>query len=532
VLLAYWLTAFLCGAGVLVVEMMAPRALAPWFGQAHFVWSNVIGLVLAGLALGNMLGGRLADRRRDPALLGALLCAGALLVALAAFLTGPVARWLLPEALPLEVAYPFLRRGSFVATAVCFFPPVLLLGMVAPFLVRCAATRIEELGRTSGLLYGAATLGSIAGSFATEDLLYEALGTRGTMVAAAGLIALSSLPLFWSARRRAAAGLVLLLGATATLAAHARGVRAAPFGAAAGAPVVAIDSRYQHLEVRRRDDLGAGTLVLAIDEGHDSFQSLTPATGELTGGFYYDYVNLLALDSIRDGRLRVAILGLAAGTHARQLLALAGPRCDLSIDGVEIDPGAVALGRSHLGLPDDPRLRVFTDLDARTFADHARHEYELILVDCYARQSFVPPHVASVEFFAALKRRLVPGGTVALNAFGYGASDPVTEAIVATLAAVFPEGVVVASLPRTANQLVWATRDERARGPDAFATVEWPVALQDLAASLRAPGQWFRATAASGQRALRDGDGWFDALQQRRLAARATAMLAAAPEPP
>jgi spermidine synthase len=528
VLLAYWLTAFLSGAGVLVVEMMAPRALAPWFGQAQFVWSNVIGLVLAGLALGNMLGGRLADRRQSPTLLGGLLCIGAALVVAAAFLVGPVSRGLLPDALPLEVAYPFLRRGSFVATAVCFLPPVLLLGAVAPFLVRCATTRVEELGRTSGLLYGAATLGSIAGSFATEDLLYERLGTRGSMVAAAGLIALSAVPLFWSARSRGSAGLATVLGASMLCGTRSGVVSAAPFGAAAGEPLVAIDSRYQHLEVRRRDDLGSGSLVLAIDEGHDSFQSITPAEGVLTGGLYYDYVNLLALDSIREGRLRVAILGLAAGTHARQLLALVGPRCELRIDGVEIDAGAVSLGRSHLGLPDDPRLRLLTDLDARTFVDHSPDEYELILVDCYARQSFVPPHVASVEFFAAAHRRLRPGGTVALNAFGYGADDPVTASVVATLGAAFPEGVVVASLPNTANQLVWATRGEPPRGPDQFASDAWPESMKSLAARLGSPGQWFRATLRTTMPALHDGDGWFDALQQQRLEARAKALLAGA----
>lgn len=525
-LFAYWLTAFLSGAGVLVVEMMAPRALAPWFGQAQFVWTNVIGLVLAGLAIGSMAGGRLADRRRDPFLLGLLLCGGALLVALSAWLPGPVARLLLPERLPLEAAYPFLRRGSFIATLICFVPPVVLLGAVPPFLVRCAATRLDDLGRTSGLLYGGATIGSIVGSFATNDLLYEHLGTRGTMLLAAGLIAAAALPLFVAARRRsgaAAAGLLTLAG---LLAPTLESMRRAPAGAAFGELIVARDSRYQHLEVRRRDDLSPGALVLAIDEGHDSFQSLTPATGVLTGGLYYDWLNLLALDAIRDGALDVAILGLAAGTHARQLLALVGPRAALTIDGIEIDPGAVALGRSHLGLPDDPRLRLYTDLDARTFVDHVDRAYDLILVDCYARQSFVPPHVASTEFFTAAQRRLRPGGTLALNVFGYGAHDPVSEAVAATLAATFRDGIAIASLPQTANQLMWGRRDGRARGPDAWESADWPAELQALATQLHAPGQWFRRASIPGERIVRDDDGWFDALQERRLAERAARLLA------
>jgi len=526
VFLAYWLTAFLSGAGVLVVEMTAPRALAPWFGQAQFVWTNVIGLVLAGLAIGSMVGGRLADRRASPGLLGGLLLAGAGLVALSAWLPQWVARALLPERLPLEAAYPFLQRGSFLATLICFVPPVVLLGAVPPFLVRCATKRLEEVGRQSGLLYGAATLGSIAGSFATSYLLLEPLGTRGTQLLAAALLAVSAVPLFVASRRVAggvAGGAAALLLAAALL---PPANRAAAAGAALGELLVARDSRYQHLEVRHRDELCGGARVLAIDEGHDSFQSLTPDEGVLTDGLYYDYVNLLALDAVRDGKLRVAILGMGAGTHARQLLELVGPRCDLSIAGVELDPEVVALGRSHLALPDDPRLSIASGLDARTFADHSDATFDLVLVDCYSHQSFVPPHVASSEFFAAVARRLRDGGVLALNVFGYGAADPVSEAVAATLLSRFPDGIVVASLPGTANQLVWGCKGGVPRRPCDWPRDEWPEPLQELAARLLAPAQFFVRRARDGERVVHDDDGWFDRLQERRLEARAAALLA------
>ncbi len=526
-LLAYWLTAFLSGAGVLVVEMTATRALAPWFGQAQFVWCNVIGLVLAGLAIGSTIGGRLADRKARPAAwLGALLLCAAGLIAAAAFLPGPVARALLPDALPLEAAYPFLLRGSFVATLLCFVPPVLLLGAVPPFLVRCAATRLEDVGRKSGLLYGSATTGSIVGSFATSYWLVPTFGTRGTLLLAAGLVALASVPAWWAARRQQAALAGALIGALAIASLSLDAIRSATPGAALGELVTARDSRYQHLEIRQRNDLD-GARVLAIDEGHDSFQSLTPVNGVLTGGLYYDYFNLLALDAIHDGKLAVAVLGLGAGTHARQLLALVGPRCDLRIEGVELDPEAVALGRTHLGLPEDPRLVIWTDLDARTFVDHSRSRFDLIIVDCYARQSFVPSHVASREFFEALIERLEPGGVVALNAFGYGAADRVTEALAGTLASLFEHGVVVATLPRTANQIIWARKGEPTRHPRDWDVESWPAELAALARQLTAPGQFFVRRAAATDRVIDDDGGWFDREQELRLSQRAQRLLAA-----
>jgi spermidine synthase len=297
-------------------------------------------------------------------------------------------------------------------------------------------------------------------------------------------------------------------------------------GAAVGRLVTCVESRYQHLEVRERDDLPVPARVLALDEGLDSYQSVAPAQGSLTGGLYYDVFTMLALERCSAGRLRVLVLGMGGGTHVRQLLEFVGPRCELSIVGVEIDPEVVAIGRTDLGLPDDPRVTVITDVDARPFAERCRGTFDFVIVDCYARQSFLPSHVVSREFFAAVRRLLAPEGEVALNLFGYGGRDPVVETVVRGVVSEFPEGAVVARVPRTANFVVYARRDQAASLPAAWKVDGWPEPLQALARAMSSPGAAWIAAPDPGVPPLRDDDGQLELLQWRRLADHAQTLRA------
>jgi uncharacterized membrane protein YfcA len=72
-------TVFLAGVASLATEIGASRLIAPYFGSSNVVWANVIGLMLAFLALGYWLGGRVADSRPEPKLLAQILLASALL---------------------------------------------------------------------------------------------------------------------------------------------------------------------------------------------------------------------------------------------------------------------------------------------------------------------------------------------------------------------------------------------------------------------------------------------------------------------
>ncbi len=173
---------FTAGAAALAAEIAAARLLAPSFGSSTVVWANLIGLVLASLAVGYRVGGRLADRHPDPRLLGRLVAAAALLLALVPFAAQPF----------LDLAVRGVDRysagaviGSFVAVLVLFAPPVALLGMVSPFAVRLGVRDVATAGEVSGRLYALSTLGSLAGTFGAALVAIPAVGTQRTLLGCA-----------------------------------------------------------------------------------------------------------------------------------------------------------------------------------------------------------------------------------------------------------------------------------------------------------------------------------------------------------
>src|SRR6185295_15885779 len=191
---------------------------------------------------------------------------------------------------------------------------------------------------------------------ATTYVLIPEFGTRGTLLAAGGTLALASALFFLTTRSRAPAIVATAMAMVACAIASRPQIRAAVAGGAMGRLVSVRESKYQHVEVRERDDLPLPSRVLAIDEGMDAYESVSPAVGSLTGGLYFDVFTMIALARPKTQPLSVLVLGMGAGTHVKQLLEFLGERPGLSIVGVDLDPTVIDIAKETLGLVGDPRL--------------------------------------------------------------------------------------------------------------------------------------------------------------------------------
>jgi len=483
------LVAAATGTAVLVVELMAVRLMAPWFGQSQPVWTSVIGVVLAALAAGQWLGGRWAEARRGAGPAALLLAAGALSLALPE-LVDALAQAVRPDDLQLEEAWPFVTWGSLLVSLATLGLPMAALGAVTPWLVRLAPGADSQPGRVTGVILAAGTAGSLVGAFGSTLVLLPWLGSDGAVRLAGGVLLLAALPLLRTGRGRSAL-LWLLVPALAPL--------------LPGPPVrpellAQVETPYQAARVEQDRD---GARLLRLNEGLDSFHSAwlpgTPWTGR-----YFDAFALPALATPAGAR-RVLVLGLGAGSMARLALAL-DPT--LQVEGVEIDAALVELGRRWFDLPEAVRVHVG---DARVLLSATTPGWGAVLLDCYASQVYLPPHLCSVEFFRQLRASLAPGGVAALNLGGRTREDPVVAAVARTFGAVFP-GATMARVPGTRNWIVLGWNGD-------------PPPAAELAARLSAAGAGERlawmvdgslfAPVPSGGRLLTDRDAPVEALAHR-----------------
>ena len=436
------LSVFVAGFTTLGIELSASRLLGNVFGTSNIVWANIIGLMLVYLSLGYFLGGRLADRRPERLLFFRLLAWGAFTAGLVPLAARPVLR---QAALAVERLDAGVTLGSFVSVLVLLLVPVTLLGMISPFAIRLAVRTPEEAGRVSGRIYALSTLGSILGTFLPVLWLIPSIGTAATFLSLS--LVLLGVALWGMAGEVPGAALrhawmppALLLLSWLVL----RG----PIKTTQG-QIYETESAYNYIQVLERE----GTRYLLLNEGQGIHSVHRP--GVLLTGGTWDYFLAAPffnpaphpLERIR----RVGLVGLAAGTIAQQYTAVVGP---IPIDGWEIDPTILEVGRAYFDMT-EPNLNAIA-ADGRWGLAHSPHRYSVIGVDAY-RLPYIPWHLTTQEFFREAYDRLEADGVVVINVGRTADDRRIIEALVGTMATVFPS-IHVVDVPNTFNSIVYASR--------------------------------------------------------------------------
>lgn len=436
-------TVFISGMTTLAAELAAGRLIGNVFGTSNLVWASIIGLILIYLTLGYFLGGKWADKDPTPLAMYRILAWGAFTVGLVPYVAVPVLR---SAAEAFEALSVGILAGSFIVVLILFIAPITLLGMISPYAIRLSVDDAAKAGQISGQIYAVSTLGSFIGTFLPTLIFIPTIGTRLTF-ALFGMTLLI-VALIGLARFASRGEMLKMLWMPLLLALIAFAFSNSALKANEG-QVYETESEYNYIQVQQVN----GFTLLRLNDGQGIHSIYHPDTLFYNGPWELFSVGPYFYENRSPGDIqRMAIIGLAAGTAARQATAIYGE--DLQIDGYELDPKIAQVGYDyfHMG---SPNLNVILG-DGRLNLDRSAQTYDIIAVDAY-RPPYIPPHMTTLEFFTICASRLTGDGVLTLNVGSTPGDRRLIDGLATTMAQVFPS-IHIMDIPGTLNTMIFATR--------------------------------------------------------------------------
>ena len=435
-LIGYAATVFLSSGILLVLEIVAGRLIAPYVGVSLYSWTSIIGVILAGLSLGNWLGGVWADRGATARTAGLVLAAGGAYCILALGLVNWAGRLVQGEDLTLLAA-------SFALAFLLFFVPAVLIGVVTPLLTTLALALDPRPGHVVGRMNALAAVGSILGTFAAGYFLVQTFGSRALMLGSGVALLLLALPFLRDLGRGTAAGLALALAGSAGLVWQQ------------GALESTCDRESAYFCIRV-DDQAAGatpgeTRGLVLDHLLHGINHLQ--IPELMIAPYVHGLDELAhaqFGDRYDQGLDWFFLGGGAYTQPRAVRALS-PASRVTV--AELDPAVTATARTALGL-DTEGLEILHQDARMALARQPPASLDVIIGDVF-HDVAVPYHLTTREFATLVHERLRPGGLYAMNLVDSFPDPRLLKSVVATLREVFAEVDVWMDGPPGANRVTF-----------------------------------------------------------------------------
>lgn len=447
-----YVTEFFAGMSVMAVELGASRLMAPYFSSSQIVWTVIIGVIMIAMALGNVWGGRTADKKPSPDKLYGRLLLASVWIALIPF----AGRYMIAGIsllLAVFITKNFLVWAALFTCLAIFAFPCVLLGTVTPSLVKYSVSSLDDNGKTVGELGALNTIGSIIGTFLPTFVTIPAVGTAITFLIFSGVLAAISIVYFLSMRKKiikCALTVVLIL---------ALGLTSKTFSFAFWEDGITLEdeSIYNYLQVKESDR----SVILSTNVLF-GVQSILMKNTTLSG-MYYDYAlaaPVMAGIPQMDSPGNILVLGLGTGTFAKYCSEYFP---GVSIEGVEIDEKIARLAGEYFDMPDTVDVSVY---DGRSYLTASDKKYDVIMVDAY-QDITIPFQMSSVEFFTEVEKHLTDNGVMVVNMNMKSKSEnSINDYLCDTIDAVF-DHVYIAPVEGGTNCEVFAFQN-----PDTLRTFE------------------------------------------------------------
>lgn len=383
----------------MIVEIVAIRVLSPYYGNTIFTTSSVITIILTALSFGYYVGGKLADRH--PSLkwfFSIIFFSGFFLLTL---------HFLGTIFLPLLSSIFSITWGPLLSSAFLFFLPALLLGTLSPYAIKLQQelSSHEGIGTIAGKIFFWSTAGSILGSLSAGFFLIPRFGINHIIIGSGVILVLLGLfPLLKiGIKARNFSGALFLFFIIMIL--------VLPPQSSARNIVFSKDGVYEKITIL--DDFsGRPTRYFQQDRSRSGAMFLDSNNPtDLAYGYAYYYL----LYKVFNPSLK-NILVIGGGSYSvPNALLVEQPHA--TIDVSEIEPSLFDLAKTFFNVPDDKRLRNYTE-DGRRLLHYSEKKYDLIFSDVYYSLFSIPAHFTTQEFFTIAKDKLNNNGVFIANLIG------------------------------------------------------------------------------------------------------------------
>jgi len=391
----YAFTVFLSSALLMVLELSAGRLLAPYIGVSIYTWTSIIGVILAGLSLGNWLGGVWADKGAGEYISG-------LVLGLAGITSLSILLILTMIAPLLQSANLSLLSASFFYVLLMFFIPAILIGVVTPLLTTLSLRLNKRTGHVIGMMHALSALGSILGTFITGYWLIQYIGTQMVIALTALLLLLMSVPfLYLSSRKSLTAMLVIAIGVTAFTFSEKGFLN--PCDKESQYFCIRIVNANQDVPYGKANAMVLDALLHGINHANEPDMLVSPYVHAMD-----ELLHFHMQEHYTQGNYFFA--GGGSYTHPRALRSQAP---DANIIIAEIDPMVTRSAKERMFFSPDE----FTILhsDARIALQQFEHQrFDAVIGDVF-HDIALPYHLTTREYTAMIKQRLTADGIYVLN---------------------------------------------------------------------------------------------------------------------
>ncbi len=376
----------------MATELIGAKLLSPYFGTSLYVWTCVMALTLAGLAFGYFFGGRLSQKENHENILFRIVLLAAIYMCCLPFFS-PFFIYL--------ATFTFLIPAVLMSSAVVLLPPLFLMGMVSPLLIKSLTETKEESGKKAGEVFAISTLGGILFCFLTGFYLIPQWGLHYSLFFVSALLAIFPFFYFIKGKKYISVFIYLLCAFSILYSANKKSNSVYLAEGLLGRLEVK-DMLYQ----KDKNTLPETCRTLLINNVTQS--SINLKTGESR----LDYTQLqqknIAL--IGNSPKTALLLGLGGGVLANDLC-----KENIKVTAIELDERIISIAKKYFNL--NPGIEVIHD-DARHGLYSMNKKFDLVMIDLFHAE-ITPSHVLSLESFEKIKSLLNENGVIAINTYGY-----------------------------------------------------------------------------------------------------------------